>query len=283
LRRYPGEDTQKTLQSALNDPEALIRHTALTQFNLVAANQRKKLLVAMLYDPVKAVRMEAANQLNTAGQPEMPTDAQKVFKEALAEYQDAMTYSADFSFGRFNLGNLFSHQKRNDEAIAQYKAAIAIDPLFYPAKVNLAMLYNQQGNNAEAEKLFRDALTIRNDLAEVHYSLGLLLGEEQRYVEAAEHLGIAALGMPHYARVHYNAGQLWDYLNDIDKAQKALERAFHLEPQNPDYLKALVQFYIKHQKVSEVKRIADQLLAIDPHHRLGRQLQQYIDTINKGY
>jgi Tfp pilus assembly protein PilF len=281
LGRYPGKATQDALAVAVNDPEALIRHTALTQFAHAALDERQKLLTGLLYDAVKAVRMEAANQINALGPFEMASDTSAAYQEALSDYEAAMTYSADFAFGRFNLGNLYTKQKQTDKAVAQYKAAMAIDPLFYPAKVNLAMLYNSMGNNEGAEQLFREALGVRDDLSEVHYSLGLLLAEEKRYAEAAQHLAIAAKAMPRYARVHYNAGQLWDYLKEADRAQEALERAYGLEPQNPDYLKALVQHYLQHRKVAKIREMADRLLTQNPQHPVGRQLWQLADKVGQ--
>ena len=281
LRQYPGEETQGALIRALSDPEALIRHTALSQFNLIAPDKRIKMLTAMLYDPVTAVRMEAANQVAAADTAELSPDAQTVYQKALSDYQDAMTYSADFSFGRFNLGNLFNSLNQTDLAIEQYQAAINIDSRFYPAKVNLAMLYNQKGNNAAAEKIMREALAERDDLYEVHYSLGLLLAEEKRYTEAAEFLETASRQMPHYARVHYNLGQIWDFLNRPQKAQAALERSYDLEPQNPDYLKALVQYYVKHGKFDQVEKMAQRILAQDPRNAAGKQLRQFVDGVKK--
>lgn len=276
LRSYPGEETQQALIQALSDPEALIRHTALGQIGLVAPDRRKKLLSGLLYDPVSAVRMEAANQLSTSGQPSLPPDIQAVYQTALADYREAMTYSADFSFGRFNLGNLYSNLTKTDQAIDQYRAAIKIDNQFYPAMVNLAMLYNRKGNNTEAVQLFRDALAVNQELYEVHYSLGLLLAEEKRYPEAAEQLDIAAAGLPDYARVHYNAGQLWDFLDNPGKAQPALERAYRLDPGNPDFQKALLQFYLRRQKHTELQQMANDILTRDPNSRFGKQLMEYI-------
>ncbi|MGD9215253.1 MAG: multiheme c-type cytochrome [Desulfobacteraceae bacterium] len=280
LRHYPGRETQHALIKAIDDPEALIRHTALSRFDLIAPdNRRIKLLTAMLYDPVTAIRMEAANQVAAAGKAELFSEAEAVYQTALSAYEEAMAYSADFSFGRFNLGNLYSNLKQTDRAMNQYRAAISIDSQFYPAKVNLAMLYNQKGDNAEAEKLFIDVLAVRSDLYEVHYSLGLLLAEEKRYAEAAKYLETASGGMPNYARVHYNAGQIWDYLNRPDKAQAALERSYRLEPQNPDYLNALVRYYVKHGQFSQVNKTAQRILAQDPQNAVGLKLRQLAERL----
>jgi Tfp pilus assembly protein PilF len=276
LEQYPGEEIQRALAEALTDPEALIRHTAVRLLSRIETDPRKTLLVAMLYDPVKAVRIEAANQISAIADPALGADHDRVYRSGLEEYISAMTYSADFAFGRFNLGNLANHLKQTEQAAENYQAAIKIDNQFYAAKVNLAMLYNRKGDNAAAERLFQQTLAIRDDLPEVHYSLGLLLAEEKRYTEAALHLESASQAMPRYARVHYNLGQIWDYLNRADKAQAALERSYALEPENPDHLNALVRFYVKHGNFARIENVAQGILTHDPENAVGRQLRQLV-------
>jgi Tfp pilus assembly protein PilF len=144
------------------------------------------------------------------------------------------------------------------------------------------MLANQQGDKALAEKQFRDALAVGADLYEVHYSLGLLLAEMQRYPEAAKHLERAAEGMPSYARVHYNLGQMWDFLGEARKARAALERAYALDPQHPDYLKALIRSHVTHERLEALDALADALLRQDPDSSAGRQIRRFVqDAKNK--
>jgi cytochrome c-type biogenesis protein CcmH/NrfG len=98
-------------------------------------------------------------------------------------------------------------------------------------------------------------------------------------VEAARHLETAAQEMPHYARVYYNLGQIWDYLDRANEAQAALERSYALEPQTPDYLNALVRFYVKHGKSARIETMAQRLLAQDPEDAVGWQLRQLVDRM----
>ena len=75
-----------------------------------------------------------------------------MFKADLEEYITSMEFSADFSFGRYNPGNLYAAMNQPGEAIRNYLAAIKIDNLFYPVKINLAMLYNQKGKMKKSNK-----------------------------------------------------------------------------------------------------------------------------------
>jgi Tfp pilus assembly protein PilF len=232
----------------------------------------------MLYDPVKAVRLEAARRLTEIPSPQLDDKETELFKATLLEFQQAMEYSADFAFGRYNLGNLYSNLKKPELAIENYEGAIRIDNQFYPAKVNLAMLYNQKGRNDKAEILLRQVVEAQPELYEIHYSLGLLLAEEKKYVEAARFLENAARGMPDRSRVHYNLGLLLDYLGRDLQAEYALQRAVQLEPDNLEYLNAIAQYYLKRKMYQQAKRIAEQIISRHPTNRLGPQL---LDIISK--
>ena len=70
----------------------------------------------MLYDPVKAVRMEAARRMTEIPDPPLDGNQKKVFQASLHEYQKSMEYSADFAFGRYNLANLYVTLKQPQKA-----------------------------------------------------------------------------------------------------------------------------------------------------------------------
>ena len=277
LAAYPGEETNRAYGLALMDDEALIRRTAVDNVNISDTKLRTELLTSMLYDPVKAVRVEAARRMTEIDDPQLDDAQKKVFEASLADYQKSMEYSADFAFGRYNLGNLYVALKQPQKAIESYRAAIKIDNLFYPAKVNLAMLYNQTGKNDKAEILLREVVGSHPEMYEAHYSLGLLFAEEKKYVEAATHLKKAADGMPDRDRVHYNLGLLLQYLKRDSKAEASLLKAKELEPDNLDYLYALADFYLKRKKMQQARSIAKEMVARHPNQRIGRNILNLIE------
>jgi Tfp pilus assembly protein PilF len=276
LTAYPGEESAAALERALMDDEALIRRTAVAHLPAAEPHRHVRLIAPLLYDPVKAVRVEAAARL--AGPPSklLAEDQQRVYEKTLREYVAAMEYSGDFAFGRFNLGNLYAALGQPQRAVENFKAAIQIDDQSYPAKVNLAMLYAQMGRNSEAETLLREVVTAHPDLYEVHYSLGLLLAEEKKYLEAEAHLAVAGRGIPDGPRVHFNLGLLYDYLGKGQQAEAALSRAIALEPGNLDYLQALARQYLKRGDIPAADRVADQMIAHHPEDRNALALKAFI-------
>ncbi|MFC1829881.1 tetratricopeptide repeat protein, partial [Thermodesulfobacteriota bacterium] len=225
-----------------------------------------------LYDPVKAVRTEAARRLAEEPANRVRPDQQKVFESALKEFEASMEYSADFAFGRYNLGNLYAGLNRQEEAVRNYKAAIKIDDLFYPAKVNLAMLYNRIDENEKAKALLHEVVDAYPEMYEIDYSLGLLLVEMKEYDQALVFLQKASDNMPERARVHYNFGLLLQFLKRDAEAEAALTKALKLDTDSMDYLYALADFYLKRGHFQKAKNIAEMLVAKHPEHRIGHEL-----------
>jgi tetratricopeptide (TPR) repeat protein len=219
LGRYPGEESTRAFAVALADAEPLMRYTAVS--SVVAASQEElvELVAPLLFDPMRAVRMQAA-----VGLADVPSQLLKPYqREALAgvltEYRQAMDHSLDFAFAGHNLGNLAARLGDVREAERYYRIAIKIDDLFYPAKANLAVLLNAQGRNEEAEALLRSILDAYPEQHEVAYSLGLLLAEMGRYVEAESYLGRAATGMPDHPGAARNLQAVREYLSAVESVR----------------------------------------------------------------
>jgi tetratricopeptide (TPR) repeat protein len=277
LAAYPAEETSEAFELALMDDEALIRWTAVDHLRAADHTLQTTLLTSMLYDPVKAVHMEAARRLTEISDPPLDGNQKKVFQTSLDEYQKSMEYSADFAFGRYNLANLYVALRQPQKAVENFRAAIKIDNLFYPAKVNLAMLYNQMGQNNEALTLLREVATTHPEVYEVQYSLGLLLAEEQKYTEAVNYLNLAARGIPGRARIHYNLGLLRQHLKQDSDAEASLLKAQELAPDNLDYLYALADFYLKRKKFQKARSIAAEMVARHPNQRIGHDMLRLIE------
>ncbi len=274
LRAYPTEESRACLAKALDDENALIRYTAIRSLEFFDAETRLKRIAPKLYDPVKAVRMEAAVMLSMLPEEQLRKDDRQAYATALAEYREAMRYNGDLAPQRYNLGNLALNQGQEPEAVAAYQKAIAIDGEFYPAKVNLAMLLNRQGKNSEAEQLLRQVVAQEPELCEVAYSLGLLLGEMGNYADAAVYLDKAASGMQ-YARAYYNLGQVQLALGEPVRAEQSLVQAQALSPMDQDVFLALTQLYLRSQRPDKALAMAEKLLIDHPQHQGAKELLRH--------
>ncbi len=264
LAGYPGEEATEAFNLALMDEDALIRHTAITNASAPTPDRLVELLSPLLFDPVRAVRIEAASRLADAPRGMLQSYQEEALADGLTEFREAMTYSLDFSSSAHNLGNLSARLGDVVEAERYYRIAVGIDDLSIPPKVNLALLLNGTGRNAEAERLLREVLEAYPDQYEVAYNLGLLLAEMGQIEEGTEYLGRASDGLPGRARIHYNYGLAAQSIGDMEAAEAALGRALSIEPGNPDFLFALGDHYFRRGRLQRALEMADRLLEVSP-------------------
>ncbi|MDD3311373.1 tetratricopeptide repeat protein [Pseudodesulfovibrio sp.] len=276
LRAYPAPDSRAALARALEDEDGLIRYTAIRSLEFFDAETRLKRIAPKLYDPVRAVRGEAAAMLSGLPREQLRPEDRDAFRAALESYRQSMIYNADLAPQRYNLGNLAINAGDQALAEAEYRKAIQIDGAFYPAKVNLAMLCNRQGNNREAERLLREVAEQEPTLYEAAYSLGLLLAEMGNYEDASAYLGRAAAGMG-YARAYYNQGQAFLALRHPDQAAQAFANGLALAPKDEQLFAALANLYLQSGLPDKARALAEETLRETPGHTAAGNLLRRLD------
>ena len=274
LRNYPGPATSATIEKAIQNDDPLIRHSALQLIEQPDEETILKIIAPKLYDPVRAVRLEAALTLAAVPLEKIREDDREALKNHLEEYRQAMEYNADFAPQRYNLGNLERVLGNTDKARQYYLAAIGIDDQFFPAKVNLAMEYNGAGENEEAEQLLLEVVEQHPQMYEIAYSLGLLLSEMEKYEEAAIYLGRAADSMPHYSRAQYNYGLALLKLKRWQEGAEALKQAVLQDPMVNEYFVTLVNLYLNFRMNDQARVLAEDVLKLVPDHAAARELLQ---------
>ncbi len=219
LAGYPRAHRTAAFSQALVDDQSLVRHTAVRHFRAKDQRQLVQLLAPLLFDPLKAVRMEAAQRLADAPVELLQPYQRDALAAALDEYIRAMQHALDFSYAGLNLGNLYARLRQPDKAEAYYQTAIATDDLFYPAKVNLAALLTDSGRKQEAEAFLRQVVKAYPEQYQAVYSYGLLLAELGRYKEAEVYLARAASGMPNHSGARRNLREVRKRLSRREAAR----------------------------------------------------------------
>ncbi len=281
MDRYHSDKSFDLVKAALDDPEPLMRETAIRIYHNADLEEWKKDLLRLLIDPVKAVRAEAAIRLSELGPNEIPEKHKKPFEKAIGEFRDMNLYMADFPSGRMNLGVMYANLNKPEEAAKQYEEAIIIDSLFYPAKMNLSIIYSQLGRNDEAEVLLRDLVEHHPELPDSYYYLGLLLAEKQNYSEAVSYMMKASELFPERSRINYNAGLMLQYLGRNQDAENQLKEASQKEPNNFDYLYALADHYIKTNQLNKALLIGEKIKRQFPENQMGTNIINYINNLNE--
>jgi len=307
LAGYHSPAARTAAFQGMKDPEALVRAASVRSLEYLTPEELHQRVTAMLRDPIRAVRAEAARVLTRVPLHQFSKEDRRAFDAALAEYmvgqeavgdqaaahlsmavvhanlghvdkaiseyQTAIRLDPEFVPVRNNLGMLYAQSGKTELAEQQYLAALKINPSFVPARDNLARLYHQNGDLAAAETQFRKILELEPEWGEAHYSFGLLLAEDKdRLTEAAKHLTTAAKLLPQNARLHYNRGLALQHLGRVEEAEKALKTADELSPRTPEYLHALAALYLQQKRWPDAEKVLTALCGFSRHPAYLREL-----------
>lgn len=264
LGNFLTPQTLPAVRNNLGDGDPLVRAAAAHALAGADAVTRAQFLPALLGDPVREVRMEAARSL--AGEPEASLSAsdRQRFAKALAEYIAGQNFNADRPEAQADLGSL--HALRGDPVAAEaaYRRAIELDPTFIQGSINLADMFRTQARDADAEKILRTALERSPRSAPLHHALGLSLVRQQRRPEALAELGRAVSFAPEDARFAYVYGIA---LNDMGKpaeALRVLETALVRSPYDRSLLFALISYQMAAGNPGVARKHANVLHELEP-------------------
>ena len=229
-------------------------------------------VLALLRDPLRAVRVEAARIAAALDENALGNEDRAAFTAAYSEFQAAQAATADLPGAHLNLGVV--HEKCGEFADAEreYAKALELDPAFLPARFDLGQLLHRSKRSAEAERVFRDGIARAPDEGELHHSLGLLLAELGRANEAADALARAAELLPTDARKQYDAGLALDAAGRAKDAEAAFLRAVRLDANAPEPVIALAQHHASLGDWVRVLPYAEQAAKLLPGDAGAREL-----------
>lgn len=265
LSTYQSLPAQEALRKALNDPDPLLRYTAVENYWTADSTALFSTLAPLLNDPVKSVRMQAANRMATFRKNAFNEIQYPLFTKALDEYKKSQEYVADFPMGRHNLGNYYAKLGDLGRAEENFREAILIDDLFYPSKNNLALIYYQQGRLKDAEILLQDLVNNHPDVIDGYYYLALLYGEQKKYTEAITLLESASALPDAHPRIFYNLGLIYQMAGQNDRCESTLKKGLALDPCNFDLLYALVAFHVNLEQREKAVPYAEKMKQCFPH------------------
>ena len=249
--------TLDALAEKLRDPNSLVRFGALQSLAQVPLNDRLSLVVPLLSDPVRAVRIEATSLLAGVPAGQFSAEQRAAFERASGEYVDSQRYNADRAEARSNLGIFYASGGDVPKGEEELKAAIRLDPFFIPAYVNLADLYRARGRDAEGESILQDGLKVAPKNAMLHHALGLVFVRMKRMDQALRELERATGLEPGNARFAYVYGVALHSTGKVEAAMARLEKALLAHPNDRDILQALASFNEARGDAAAAKKYAE--------------------------
>jgi predicted CXXCH cytochrome family protein len=269
---FPAAAMAPVIESALADPDPLVRLGAIRGVEAVPPDRRGQLVAPLLRDPVRSVRLAAAQLLAAVPRASL-ADAQRAdFDRAVAELVKSELVNAERPESHLNLANLYARLGRPADAESELRTALWLDPSFVPALVNLADLMRGQGRDTDGERFLEQALRAAPDHAEALHALALLRVRQNRLAEALDLLRRAARARPDSPRLAYVYAVA---LHDTGRATDAitvLEGAHRQRPADRDVLAALASYLAEQGDVKRALQYAEKLAALDPADPTARTL-----------
>ncbi len=168
----------------LSDPSDLIRSAAARLVRVAPDEDRIRLLLPVLRDPVASVRIAAALELNGVSPADFPEDARKDLSAALDELKASLLARADFPETQMAIGGLALTTRNWAAAEAAFASASLMDPQLVEAWLVRARIREALGDPGEAIAILGQARASNGQNARVVSDLAALLARQGRIEEA---------------------------------------------------------------------------------------------------
>jgi Flp pilus assembly protein TadD len=261
------------LTALLRDADPLIRRSAVRVLEQAPGPEWTPLLVPLLADPARSVRLAAARVLGPSAAQLTGSDL-SAFQRASAEVLSVARFSADRPESHVALGVFLSDLGRTSEAEGEYRAAIRLGPDFPPGYVNLAELLRRSRTEQEAEQVLRDGIARLPRSAELHYALGLSLTRSNRPAEATAALKTASDLAPDIPTFSYGYALALNKTGQSAPAIRVLISALARHPGNRDILFGHAAFERDAGELAAARQHARQLVERDPNDSEARALEE---------
>ncbi len=277
MGRMYQDSSKEILYQYMQNIHPLIRLQALRHLHLTTEQCLSNTL-PLLYDEIKAIRIECANKLLGINSDLIPQNYKEAFKQATSEYFESLEYIADFPSGKFNLGNYYYNTQNYNKAEQFFVAALKQDSELHAIKINLAYLYNSTGKPKKALMLFESYLDNNPNDGNVLFSYALLLSELQQYKKSLKFLLKANIAQPENARIDYNIAMMYEFFNDKANAEKYLKQAIKKGKNNIAYHTSLLQYYLKNKNLQAAKKLAKSIITQFPNIENRSELEALISA-----
>ena len=159
---------------------------------------------------------------------------QNKLDEAIALYNQALSYKPTFPETHFFLGNAFDQLGRPDEAVTEYEKALWFKPMQEQTHIFLGIVLGKQKKYAEAVTNYQAALLLNPDSAVTHNNLARIFHTQGKLDEAIEHYTAALKIDSKLALAHNNLGILLLQKDRLADGTLQLREALRLNPTNSE-------------------------------------------------
>jgi len=277
-----GPETIQVLVGGLYAEDPLERLAAVEATVSLGRDLRWRLASPLLDDPVRGVRIAAAEVLADIPADALGGEDQRRLQRAVDEYLAAQLLNADRAEHRVNLAGFQVRRGEIDAADAAYRGALALNPRYVPAYVNQADMYRALGREKDAERVLRTGIDAVNGDASLRYSLGLLLIRTGRTADALAELQAAYELDKANPRFGYVYAVALDSTGSPAGAVDVWKKVLVQHPQDREVLQALAVGLYKLGEHEQSRAVVEQLAAVLPGNFSSAQLMAEIKALASG-
>ncbi len=251
-----GDDprVQEIAQAALKDKEPMVRAYAV---RILGRNGQTD-LAALLKDPVKLVRLEAAWAMKAVLKPD-----NKAFRELVV----SSLHQSDQPAGAMRLAQIEAEHGNIEAAADWYRKAMKWDASSAIVYRDYAVFLSGQGKAEEAYEMMKKASQLAPDNADLSYLLGLGAVEAGKTQEAVDAFTQALNLDRRFLRAYYNRALLYHSLGRTSEALADLEQAGRVDPTNPDFPYTMGVIYMQTGRRDKAREAAAEALRRNPNYR----------------
>ncbi|GAC16895.1 multiheme c-type cytochrome [Aliiglaciecola lipolytica] len=211
------------LAKLLNSEEALFRLSAAQVASNLSTTDKKRILMPLLEDRYKAVRIAAARSMLSVP---LPDKAKASFDKAFDELLTSLSVNSWRGEGRANSAAIYMDTGQFDIAVNELQQGINNDPYFPGNYLGLAEVYRMQQQDEKLVSLYKNALEKLPKAADIHYSHALFLVRQKQYETALDAFKTAYRLMPDNSQYLYAYLLSMDGLGQSKQALSNLKRIF---------------------------------------------------------
>jgi len=240
------------------------------------------------------------------------------FDRAIPDFQEAIAIFPEYVRALNDLGVAFMKVNRLDAAAKTFRKAIELDKRFFHPQMNLGIVLNKQGKYQEAlevlaplyaenrgmlelrlaygqalggagqvataEKIYRSTLESKNlqnaVKANLYFRLGVVLNREGHFVDAVLELERALALDPDGANTHVQLGAALMQLQQADRAERELVRAYQLAGAGVGIAQLLLgQIYYAERKFDAAEKAFEQYLKDVPSATNYEQIAKLVQEL----
>lgn len=258
--------------SMTSDSSALVRYQAYKTLQQFSPEHWKSSVARGLKDPVRAVRIAAADLFHGVDAMYVPPEYAGSFKTAAREHIAFLQHNRDFALGNVMAGDYYLQDGNYLEAIKHYLRGLKKDSLMNYARINLASAYNGMQKNKEAFATLEQALKIDPMNSNINYHLALLYYETGDFFNSERQFKKALKSKKTNSELYYNYGLFLQHKGKIKEAESIFLEGHSLFNTSPKLNYALSTFYLMQNNFDRARYFARLLHETEPLNQSFQQL-----------